>query len=311
MKVAQLIQYGGLEAIKINEVEMPQVQDESLLVEVHAAGVNPFDWKIQNGYMKDFIPLNLPITLGGDFSGVVLEVGKAVVEFKKGDEVYGQANVLAGGSGSFAQNLLTKPSLVAKKPTKLNFIEAGSLPLVGSSVIQALQEHIKLEKGQKILIHGGAGGIGSIAIQIAKQIGAHVATTVSADDLDYVKKLGADEIINYKTQKFDEILKDFDAVFDTVGGDTTNRSLTVLKNGGIIVSMGQPADEQMAKEKNISVIAQMSKVSTQSLNQLSELIDKGFITVNVEKTFSLDEAALALDYLKNSPPQGKVVIAIK
>lgn len=310
MKAAQLIQYGGKEAIKINDVPQPSAAEGEILVEVRAAGVNPFDWKVQAGYMKNSMPLQLPVTMGGDFAGIVIAVGNGVSQFKKDDEVFGQANVFAGNSGSFAEFALTKPTSIAYKPKKLNFIEAGSLPLAGVSAVQAIIEYIKLKKGQKILIHGGAGGIGSVAIQIAKHIGAYVITTVSTNDINFVKELGADEVIDYKAQKFENTVKDIDSVFDTVGGETTNRSIQVLKNGAVLVSMVNPADEELAKAKNITVVTQFTQVTTERLEKLSELVENGAIIPHLEKTFPLEEAAQALDYLKNTPPKGKIVIFV-
>ena len=310
MKAAQLTQYGGKEVITIGDIPAPIIEDGKILIQVKAAGVNPFDWKVQQGYMKDFIPLKLPIVLGGDFAGVVVEVGASVSDFKKGDEVYGQANAVAGNSGAFAEMTLTTSTSVALKPKTLEFAQAGALPLVGVSAIQALIDTMKLTKGQKILIHGGAGGIGSIAIQIAKNIGAHVATTGSANDFDFIKQLGADELIDYKTQKFEDTLKMYDAVFDTVGGETTNRSLSVLKNGGILVSMTQPADETVVKEQQIKAVVQGTQVTTERLKKLTQLVESGVVKVNVEKTFPLEQAADALEYLKTTPPKGKVVIVM-
>jgi alcohol dehydrogenase len=311
MKAAQLIQYGGKEAIAINDISVPEIVEGKVLIEVYAAGVNPADWKVQNGLWKDFAPLNLPVTLGGDLAGVVVKVGSGVTEFKEGDEVYGSANVLGGSSGSFAEFALTKSENLALKPNSLNFQQAGALPLVGTSAVQALIEHINLQKDQKILIHGGAGGIGSIAIQIAKYLGALVATTVSTDDVAFAKDLGADEVIDYKSQRFEKVVSDVDAVFDTVGGETAKRSVSVLKNGGTLVSMNGPLDEKIIKEKNITALVQQSRVTTERLTRLSEFVDQRVITVNIEKTFPLVQTADALEFLKNTPPKGKVVIALK
>jgi alcohol dehydrogenase len=193
--------------------------------------------KIREGYMAQMLPLKFPATLGGDFSGVVVEVSSSVSGFKKGDEVYGQAGTLRGGSGSFAEFVLADIKVTARKPKNIDHVEAAALPLTGVSAWQALVDHIGLSRGKKILIHGGAGGIGTMAIQLAKYLGAYVATTASAKDMEYVQELGADEVIDYKNQSFQDMLKNFDAVFDTVGGDTYEKSFKVLRKGGIIVSM--------------------------------------------------------------------------
>src|ERR671914_1360594 len=205
-----------------------------VLVRVKAAGVNHSDWKLREGFFKQMAPLQFPATLGMDFSGVVEKVGEGVAsDLKQGEEVYGQAGVLAGGSGTFAGMASAKVDKIAHKPKTLSHEQSAGLPTVGVSAWQALIETMELGKGQKILIHGGAGGIGSISIQLANHLGAHVATTVSTDDTEFVKDLGASELVDYKTQKFEDVLShDYDAAFDTVGGETYTRSFKILKRGG-------------------------------------------------------------------------------
>jgi NADPH:quinone reductase-like Zn-dependent oxidoreductase len=221
MKSAQITRYGNTsEVIEIRQISTPNLSAGKVLVEVKAAGINPIDWKIREGYMQQMIHLQFPSTLGLDFSGVVKQVADDVSsDFKQGNEVYGQAGVPSGGSGAFSEIALASVTSIAHKPKTLEYEEAAALPLVGVSAWQALVEFMGLSNGQKILIHGGAGGIGSIAIQLAKNLGAHVATTVSTDDKQFVQKIGADEVIDYRTQTFEDIVHDYDAVFDTVGGD--------------------------------------------------------------------------------------------
>lgn len=310
MKAAQLHEYGK-SGVQVIDIQKPEIDSDKVLVEVHAAGVNPFDWKVQLGYMKDFIPLQLPVTLGGDLAGVVSEIGPNVSDFKVGDEVYGQGIAVAGASGSFAEFDLVKANTIALKPKKLSFLEAGAIPLTGISALQALMDHLHLSSGQKILIHGGAGGIGTVAIQIAKHLGAYVATTVSTDDMEYAKQLGADEVINYKNEKFEEKLHDYDAVFDTVGGETNKRSYQVLKKGGMLVSMVESPDEEISKQYEVKALVQKTVVTADRLNKLTELVDQGVVTVYIEKTFPLDQAGEALAYLHKTPPKGKVVIEVK
>jgi NADPH:quinone reductase-like Zn-dependent oxidoreductase len=210
MKSAQIKSFGGSEVVEINQ-GTPALNDPSagkVLVDVKAAGVNPADWKIREGYFQQMMPLQFPSTLGMDFSGVIEKVGEGVPDFMQNDEVYGQAAVTRGGSGAFAEIALANADTIAHKPKILSYEKAAGLPLVGVSAWQALVETIGLSKGQKILIHGGAGGIGSIAIQLAKHLGAYVATTVSTNDKQFVKELGADEAIDYKTQTFEDLLHD-------------------------------------------------------------------------------------------------------
>jgi alcohol dehydrogenase len=310
MKAVQVTKYGGIEVLAINDTSSPTPANGFVLVDIKSASINPFDYKLREGYMKEMIPLTLPYTIGGDFSGVVSQVGEGVTELKAGDEVFGSAGVAGGGSGSFAEQAVTKAGSVAKKPTSVSFDEAAALPLVGSSAVQALEEHIKLQKGQKILIHGGAGGIGHVAIQIAKAIGAHVITTVSSNDVEFVKQLGADEVIDYKTQKFEEIVKDVDAVFDTVGGETTNTSINVIKSGGVLVTMAGQPDEDLAKQKGITAISQFTQTNTAHLSRVAELVDSGKLKVNIEKTFPLDQFKEAFEFQEKVHPKGKVVIKI-
>lgn len=312
MKAVQINAYGGYEVLEVNKnAPTPSVNKGCVLVEVHAASINPFDYKVRSGAYKDMMPLNFPSTPGGDFAVVVKELGEGVIEFKIGDEVYGSANVFSGGSGSFAEFANARVVNSSFKPKSVTLNEAAALPLVGSSAIQALEEHIKLQSGQKILIHGGAGGIGHIAIQLAKAIGAYVVTTVSADDKDFVKLLGADEVIDYKNEKFEEKLKDLDAVFDTVGGETTNKSFKILKKEGVLVSMlGQP-DEKTAQEYGVTTIGQNTQVNTKHLNRLSQLVDSKKIKVNIDKVFPLEEIEEAFKHQEENHPRGKVVLKIK
>src|SRR3989338_9482226 len=311
LKAVQINQYGTNDVLEVNEnTPTPEPQKGQLLVEVYSAGINPVDLAIRAGYLEQMAPLQFPATLGGDFAGVVKTLGQGITDFKIGDEVYGQAIVLSGGSGSFAQVLAANSRNTARKPKTVSFTEASALPLPGVSAIQALEEHIKLDKNQKILIHGGAGGIGHIAIQLAKFLGAYVTTTVNTDDIEFVKKLGVDEVIDYKTQAFETILKDYDAVFDTVGGETTNKSFGVLKNGGVLVSMLGKPDEKLAKEKNITAVGQRTKTNTEDLNRLSELVDNGKIKVSIDKVYSLDKIKEAASH-QETHQRGKIVLKIR
>jgi len=313
MKAAQMKGYGSSdEVIEINE-NAPAPNDPSagkVLVKIKAAGINPVDWKIREGYMQQMMPLQFPSPLGMDFSGVIEKVGEGVSEFRQGDEVYGQASIMSGGSGAFAEMALANADTIAHKPKSLSHPEAAGLPLVGVSAWLALVETINLQKGQKILIHGGAGGIGSVSIQLAKHLGAYVATTVTANDEQFAKELGADEIIDYKTQTFEELIRDYDAAFDTVGGETYSRSFKVLKRGGIIVSLMEQPNQELMKQFGVKAIFQFTQLSRDRLTKLAQWVDQNNIRVNVEKTFSLEEAGKALDYQRDEHPRGKIVLTI-
>jgi alcohol dehydrogenase len=307
MKAAQIIAYG--QNVKTVEAPKPTLENDRVLVEVRAASINPFDVKLTEGFYKDFIPLNLPATPGSDVSGIVSEVGGDVDGFEIGQEVYGMANA-SGGQGSIAEFTAVKATQLAAKPQNVDFIEAAALPLTAISAYQALAEHMNLQKDQKILIHGGAGGIGSLAIQIAKQIGAYIATTVAAEDKDFVKALGADKVIDYKTEDFSELLQDYDAAFDTVGGETNVKSYKILKNGGALVSMLEAPNEELVKGKSINYTQQQTAATPQRLQRITDLVESGSLKVHVDKTFPLDSASEAFDFWRTNHPRGKVVITV-
>ncbi len=311
MKAAQMSQYGGSEVVNITDVPESVVSPNHVLVEVHAAAVNPADWKLRDGMMKLPASQVFPVTVGGDFSGVITQIGEGVASFAVGDPVYGQSDIREKGSGAFAELTAPEVGYIAHKPTQVSHAEATALPLTGCSAWQVITEHMKLAPGQRILIHGGAGGIGTIAIQLAKHFGAYVITTAGTNDLDYVKQLGADEAIDYQTQDFASVAHDVDAVFDTVGGETYAKSFTVLKRGGIIVSMLEQPNQDLMQHYGVTAIAQASRVTAERLTELAKLVDQGAIKVSIDKIFSLDQAANALEYLKSGHSKGKVVIEVK
>lgn len=312
MKAAQINSYGEPEVIQISDnTPKPTLKSGQILIENYAASINPIDWKFRAGFLQKMAPVPLPATLGGDFAGKVSEVGEDISDFKVGDQVYGQAIILNGGSGSIAEYVAANGANTSLKPKTASFEEASALPLAGVSAVQALEEHIKLQKGQKIIIHGGAGGIGHIAIQLAKSVGAYVATTVKAEDMEFVKSLGADETIDYTSQKFEELLKEYDAVFDTVGGETTDKSFQVLKKGGILVSMlGEPKQE-LSQKYEVTALGQGTQTDTVRLTRLAELVDKGQIKVHIDKIFPLKQVQEAFTYQEKIHPKGKVVLRIK
>ena len=312
MKSAQINKYGSSEVIEINQsTPEPTVSPGKVLVTIKAAGVNPADWKIREGEFQQMFPLQFPSTLGNDFSGVIKQVGEGVSpDFKEGNEVYGQAAVVSGGSGTFAEMALANMEGIANKPKSLSYPEAAGLPVVGVAAWRALKEDIDLSKDQKILIHGGAGGIGSVAIQLAKNFGAYVATTVSANDKPFVQEMGADVVIDYRTQTFEDLLQNYDAVFDTVGGDTYRRSFKVLKKGGVIVSMLEQPDSELMNQYGVKAIFRFTQADRERLTKLAQWVDQNNIRVNVEKEFSLDEAGNALDYQRDVHPRGKVVLVM-
>ena len=311
MKAAVLVGYGGPEVIQITtDRPKPVLAEGQVLVEVHAASVNPFDIKVREGNARSMAELEFPAVPGGDFAGIVAAVASDTTGFEVGQAVYGQAAALSG-NGSFAEFTPVKASSLGPKPDSLDFVAAAAAPLVTVSAYQALVKHMNLSAKQKVLIHGGAGGIGSMAIQLAKHLGAYVATTVSSADEAFAKNLGADEVIDYRSQDFSAVLKEFDAVYDTVGGDTYANSYKVLRPGGIIVSMVEQPNEELAKHYQVKPVYQFTHVTTEKLVAVAKLIDEGVLTVPVDKTFTLEHAGEAFEYLKTGHPKGKVVITVR
>lgn len=310
MKAAQIKQFGHADTIEIVDIQTPAIQSGMVLVEVKAASLNPIDTAVREGYTQSWAPVELPVTLGGDIAGIVSEVGDGVTGFQVGDKVYGQASALGGGSGALAEFALTKPEQLGLLPENIDFNEAASLPLVGVSALQGLQTHINLQPGQKILITGGAGGIGTTAIQIAKHLGAQIVTTVGTQAVDYAKQLGADEVIDYTSQAVGTD-QEFDAVFDTVGGETFEKALAVVKKGGVAVTMAGQVDEAKAKELEITTIGQMTHITTTALEELSDLITSNIVTPHIGKTFPLDNVKEAFEARENASVIGKIVISIK
>jgi len=307
MKADELIEYkdqGGV--TRIREVGKPEVAEGKLLVEVHAASVNPLDWKIRDGMFK----APVPAVLGGDFAGVVVEAGPDVESFRPGDQVFGMANVFNGGTGSFAEYDLADAGSAAIRPAQISYEEAAALPLTGVMALQAM-DNLEVSSGKKILIHGGAGGIGSMAVQMAKDLGAYVAVTCAGDDFDYVRSLGADEAIDFEESRFEELLSDYDGVLDLVGGEVYNRSYQVLKPGGIIVSSLMQPDGELMKQHQVKAVYQGFEVTTGRLTRLAGLVVDGVVKVHIARTFPLEKADEAMTYQKTVHPQGKVVIRVK
>jgi len=311
MRAALLTKYGGKDSIVITKnVTKPALRSGEVLLEVHAVSINPYDVKIRDGVMKDSKTLKMPAILGGDVAGIVVRLGKDVVGIKVGQEVFGMANA-GGGRGAFAEYAPVPAIQLAPKPQSADFATSAALPLTATSAYEAIIEHMNLQSGQKVLIHGGAGGIGSIAIQIAAHIGARVATTASGSNIEYVRSLGAEKVIDYTKEDFSTIVRDYDAVFDTIGGETNVKSYEVIKQGGVIVSMVTGPDERLVKFKDVTYVHQASKATTTRLKEISEMIDNGDLRVNVDDVFPFNELPSAMEYLKTAHTRGKVVVDVK
>lgn len=310
MKAVLINNYGGLDVLSVGEINKSLPQPGQVLVEVRAASLNPFDSKLREGKFRDFIPLKLPAVIGGDLAGVIVGKGKNVDGFKVGDKVFGQAAAVAGNSGAFAEYAATASNQITLMPDNLSFEEAASLPLVGVSALQALDEHLSLKAGQMIFIHGGTGSIGVIAIQIAKHLGAYVAASSRGPAEEYLTELGVDVIINTELEDFADQLHDYDAVFDTVGGDDFDKALDILKDGGRAVSMSSQADGEKDAARNIIAITQSTKVNTQKLDKLRELVEKGVVKPQIGEVFPLDQARQAFEARESGSIRGKVVLGV-
>ncbi|NOU98782.1 NADP-dependent oxidoreductase [Paenibacillus planticolens] len=333
MKAMIIEKYGKNVPLIMTERPTPDIGEHDVLVEIHAASLNPIDFKIKEGKVKFLLTYKFPLILGNDFSGVVAKVGKRVSAFKPGDEVYGRPR--KSRIGTLAEYIAIHEDDISLKPQNLSFEEAASIPLVGLTTYQAFSEILDLQKGQKILIHAGSGGVGTFAIQLAKLMGAFVATTASDKGYELVKTLGADLIINYRKENFEELLTGYDAVFDTLGGDILEKSFQILKLNGQIVSIsGVPnaafgKDEQLGWMKTavLSIVSRkitalekksrtryrylFMKPSGAQLKVLKEYIERGHIKPVIDKVYNLKDADQALHYLESGSAKGKVVVRIK
>lgn len=310
MKAAQIDAYGDASTISIRDVEKPTITPDQVLVAVTAASINPFDLTVLSGGAQAMAPLNFPATLGLDIAGSIVEIGANVTGFAIGDRVYGTANAMFGASGAFAEYAAANATSVGHSPSNISDNEAASFPTAGISGLQAI-DTLGVENGNKVFIHGGAGGAGSVAIQIAKARGAYVAATASTTNSEFVKSLGVDEVIDYKTTKYTDIVKDYDAAFTTVRGENVNDILMTVKTGGKVISLVGPFDDTKATELGVSASAQGTQVNTKQLNELRELVESGKVKPTVDKTFTLDQIQDVYTTLKNESIKGKIIVTIK
>ena len=307
MKVVRIDEFGGLEVLHEQTVKVPAPGNGEVLVKNEAAGVNPVDYKIRGGKYPAVKQDKLPYVLGRDVSGTVVQCGPSVKSFADGDALFAMPGIDRGG---YAQYVLIKEDEAARRPKSLDAIAAGAVPLAALTAWQGLFRHGRLQKGQRVLIHGGSGGVGHFAVQFAKAKGAYVATTVSSQHADFVRKLGADQVIDYKAQRFEDELDDVDMVFDLVAGETQDRSWSVLKRGGIMVSTLTEPSREKAAEHGARGMRFLVEESGEDLAEIGRLIEAGQVRPIVAKTFSLEKAADAQRFLEQEHPAGKVVLAI-
>lgn len=332
MKAMVIDKYGKV-PLRLAEMPTPEIGEYEVLAEIHAASMNPIDFKIRDGKVKLLVKYKMPLILGNDFSGVVTKVGAKVTRFKVGDEIYARPRKCK--IGTFAEYIAIHEDDIALKPKNLSFEEAASIPLVGLTSYQALIDIMQLQKGQKILIQAGAGGVGTFAIQLAKVMGATVATTASVAGTNLVKSLGADEIINYKTEKFEEVLKNYDAVFDTLGGETLEKSFEVIKSGGKIVSVSGLPNARFGKQygsgffktllfsaasskltalekkHNVQYTFLFMKPSGDQLRMITNFIEAGKIKPVIDRVFPFEDAQKAMEYAEAGRAKGKIILKIR
>jgi NADPH:quinone reductase-like Zn-dependent oxidoreductase len=326
MKALQIVKYGEIkESLSINEIEKPSVKSNDVLVEIKAASLNPIDYKLVEGHLKDMVPLNLPCTIGFDVSGVVVEKGTDVSNFEVGDRVY--SRVPQEQMGTVSEYVAVNCDVVAKKPANISFEAAAGLPLTGLTAIQAL-ERVGIKENDRVLIHAGSGGVGSLAIQYAKAKGAYVYTTTSTKNVDWVKALGADRVIDYKTEDYKKIANNLDIVFDTLGYNYTFEAFELIKEGGKVTSIVGPLDEETAKHMgmiNYKLPEQLSKLISEKsavykltwmqpngeqLNAITVLVENGNMKPIVDKVYSFENSIEAYLYLAAGRAKGKVIISL-
>jgi NADPH:quinone reductase-like Zn-dependent oxidoreductase len=333
MEAFVLERYGKKRALKMADVPTPQLREDEALVEVHAAGVNLIDSKIRDGEFKLFLPYKFPLVLGHDVAGVVVKVGPRVRQFKVGDEVYARPDDLR--IGTFAQYVPVKEDSLALKPKNLSMEEAASVPLVALTAWQALVERANLKKGQKVFIQAGSGGVGTVAIQLAKHLGATVATTTSAANIELVKSLGADVVIDYRTQDFEQILRDYDVVLNSQDGKTLDKSLRVLKAGGKLISISGPPDPAFAKvsgapgfvklvmrllsfgirgrarRRGVDYSFLFMHADGRQLREIARLIEADVLRPVLDRVVPFEQTNEAMAYVEAGRAKGKVVIKVR
>src|SRR6478672_5446365 len=305
MKAIRIHQYGGPEVLAQVEMQRPAPGANEVLIKVHAASVNPVDWKMRTGYMKDFLPLALPATLGSDVSGTVEGVGPGATRFKRGDEVYASLGLEGGG---YAEYAVAKEPIVAGKPSTLDHVHAAAVPVAGLTAWQALFEVAQLRAGQKVLIHGAAGGVGNFAVQFGKAKGAYVIGTASSKNQAFLGELGVDKAVDYQKTRFEDAVRDVDVVLDTVGGETQERSFKVLKKGGILVSLVQPPSQESATKYGVRALFYGGHASSSDLAQIAKLIDDGKVKPVVETVLPLADARRAHELSQSGHARGKIVL---
>ena len=308
MRAIRIHQYGGTETLQLNQIDTPKINTDDILIKVKSSSINPVDWKIREGYLKDFIPYQMPVTLGFDVSGVVSEVGSEVTDFKIGDEVFSRPDI--SRDGAYADYIAVKADEVAFKSSKLSFEQAAALPLAGITAWQCLVDVGQLQAGQRVLIHAGAGGVGHLAIQIAKAKGAIVIATASTANQELLTQFGADQAVDYTKGVLLEQIEPVDLVIDTIGGEVQNNSWALLKAGGMLVSIVDQPNEELAKQHNAKAAFVFIESSSRILRELNKLVEKDQLLPFIEHRFSLEQIADAHLQSQTGRTRGKIIIKV-
>jgi NADPH:quinone reductase-like Zn-dependent oxidoreductase len=309
MKAVRIHNYGGPEVLRYEDAPRPQVGQGEVLVRVHAAGVNPADWKVREGHLKQLVQHKFPLILGWDLSGVIEEVGPGVSNFKKCDEVFSKPDT--SRDGDYADYIVVRESEVALKPKSLHHVYAAAVPLAGLTAWQALFDFAQLKAGQRVLIHGGSGGVGHFAVQLAKWKGTYVIATASTRNQRFLRDIGVDQPIDYTTERFEQVAEDVDVVLDTIGGDTQERSWKVLKQGGVLASIVQPPDDEKARKFSVRSAFVWSQPNGKQLAHIAALIDSGDLKIVLDRILPLSEARRAHELSQNGHARGKIVLRVK
>ena len=308
MKAIRIHEFGGPEVLKLEDAPRPKPDADEVLIKVFATAVNPVDWKIRKGLRKEKFPTNFPLIPGWDVSGEIEEVGSDIKNFRKGDEVYSRPDPTK--NGTYAEYVVVKADQVGLKPKSIDHEKAAAIPLAGLTAWQGLFDHGQLVAGQKVLIHGASGGVGTFAVQFAKWKGAYVIGTASEKNIDFLKELGVDEVIDYNKERFEDNLKDIDLVFDTIGSDTQKRSLEVLKNGGRLITTLKPENQEEAKAKNIHIEGFTAQSNPEQLEQIAQLIDEGKVKPVIATIMPLEQAVEAQKLSEAGHTRGKIVLKV-
>jgi NADPH:quinone reductase-like Zn-dependent oxidoreductase len=307
IRTARIHSFGGPDVLRIEEVEPSMPDALQVLVSVKAASVNPVDFKIRSGKYPAVREDRLPYTLGRDASGIVEKCGAQSTRFKIGDEVVGMVGI---GGGGYAEKVVLDEAAMARKSGEINYVHAAAIPLAGQTAWQGLFRYGQLKAGQVVLIHGGSGGVGHFAVQFAKAKGARVLTTVSTNNLEFAHTLGADVVIDYKTQRFEDLAQDLDMVFDLIDGETRERSWKLLKKGGALVSTLSEPSQQTAAQHGVRALRYTVEADGKELDEILRLVASGKVKPHVQKTYPLDEAAQALACVEQGESIGKIVLTV-